>query len=291
MKLFLNFEISSNTSWHSKIFYDNPPSAAEIAKAIDTIQIKMKNYLASNCTDSSVASYASDCQFEYLLMYIYEALSGENNIPGDCSQQDVERFLTCTSGEKNAVKARNMKEAVDELFPNIYDTTSNLFDLTPATITHIHSVVMKQLLTTPGEFRTKAAAPSLAGTYIYMDVAYIKEELTELCHHTTYHLFRAKTFAEHVKIGASFFVNFLRIHPFENGNGRVARLLLSLLLRKVTVVPVLFYKSKDQRSCYLHCLEEARNGNYSTAANMSRFILGHVYNSNNLISFMLELDN
>jgi len=40
-----------------------------------------------------------------------------------------------------------------------------------------------------------------------------------------------------IAVGTVFFSEFLLIHPFLNGNGRVARLMLNYLLRRVVIVP------------------------------------------------------
>lgn len=52
---------------------------------------------------------------------------------------------------------------------------------------------------------------------------------------------------ETTKYGVCFFHQFLYIHPFLNGNGRVARVLLSYLLSKFTVVPLSLYTGKKTR--------------------------------------------
>ncbi len=50
-----------------------------------------------------------------------------------------------------------------------------------------------------------------------------------------------------------FFYAFLFIHPFRNGNGRTARLLLSYYLREVTAVPIAIASSRDR---YIGALEK-----------------------------------
>ncbi|CAG8805235.1 6934_t:CDS:1, partial [Gigaspora rosea] len=63
---------------------------------------------------------------------------------------------------------------------------------------------------------------------------------------------------EAIKYGACFLAYFLLIHPFINGNGRVARLLLSYLLSRFTVVPLSLYTGPKTRDIYLQCLREAQ---------------------------------
>ncbi len=51
----------------------------------------------------------------------------------------------------------------------------------------------------------------------------------------------------------------LLVHPFRDANGRLARLLLSFLLRNYTVVPISLYY-QGNRKLYLDALEERGNG-------------------------------
>lgn len=62
-------------------------------------------------------------------------------------------------------------------------------------------------------------------------------------------------------LGAFFFSEFLLIHPFADVNGRTARILLSMLLRKHTVVPVSLYYQGD-RKLYTTALELRRCGGF-----------------------------
>lgn len=56
-------------------------------------------------------------------------------------------------------------------------------------------------------------------------------------------------------LGAFFLSEFLLIHPFYDGNGRTARILLSHIIRPHTVVPLSLYSSHDPSSAYLKALE------------------------------------
>jgi Fic family protein len=58
-----------------------------------------------------------------------------------------------------------------------------------------------------------------------------------------------------IKIAAEFLNRFLYIHPYSNGNGRVARILTSYLLSRVSVVPVSLTEG-SQRQTYLDCLRQ-----------------------------------
>jgi fido (protein-threonine AMPylation protein) len=57
---------------------------------------------------------------------------------------------------------------------------------------------------------------------------------------------------------ALFFSEFLLIHPFPNAIGRIARLLLNFLFKKITVVP--FSIHYGDRQVYIQVLEEGNAG-------------------------------
>jgi len=71
-----------------------------------------------------------------------------------------------------------------------------------------------------------------------------------------------------LKKAALFHGKFERIHPFDDGNGRVGRFLLNVMLVNAGYAPVIIRKS--QRVAYLNALEDF-DGGYT--ANLERFIL------------------
>lgn len=61
-------------------------------------------------------------------------------------------------------------------------------------------------------------------------------------------------------IAAWFHHSFVQIHPFQDGNGRMARLLASLILIKADLFP--FTVNRDEKKQYIQGLEAADNENY-----------------------------
>ena len=88
--------------------------------------------------------------------------------------------------------------------------------------------------------------------YYFTPPEQVKPDMTDLLD-----WYRAQEAAgEHpVIIAATFHYRFVRIHPFDDGNGRMARLLMNLILIKhgYTVAIV----QRDERASYLHQLERA----------------------------------
>jgi Fic family protein len=79
---------------------------------------------------------------------------------------------------------------------------------------------------------------------------------------------------------------FERIHPFLDGNGRIGRLVINLILVKLSLPPMIIIKKR--RNQYIDSLDLADRKNYSVLAevivrgildNIYRFIIPH--NSNN----------
>lgn len=59
---------------------------------------------------------------------------------------------------------------------------------------------------------------------------------------------------------------FTQIHPFQDGNGRVARALVTLQLRKAKLLPIVI--DRDMRSAYIDALEKADDGDLSALADL-----------------------
>ncbi len=56
---------------------------------------------------------------------------------------------------------------------------------------------------------------------------------------------------------------FVKIHPFNNGNGRMARLLMNLVALKFGFKPIeLYYRKGESRVEYISALQNADNGNF-----------------------------
>lgn len=86
-----------------------------------------------------------------------------------------------------------------------------------------------------------------------------------------------------VRVAAPLFVNFLEIHPFSNGNGRVARLILTAVLSLVSpiyisVFDVYMYTSLEVgRQKYLEALVNDRNAGRQESSTICDMILTSLF--------------
>ncbi len=94
---------------------------------------------------------------------------------------------------------------------------------------------------------------------------------------------------ERIKIAATFLTEFLHIHPFTNGNGRIARLLISWLMADITIVPVPLLSSSSARDTYLKCLRESRVTTPFRPDNLARLILESVVHSMRMACLCLDI--
>ena len=90
-------------------------------------------------------------------------------------------------------------------------------------------------------------------------------------------------------ISAQFLSRFLFIHPFSNGNGRTARILVTFLLSGVAVVPVSLYLNKNGRDIYLNCLRQSQENDCYDTKSLATFILDCVHKSIYDAIFALDL--
>lgn len=64
---------------------------------------------------------------------------------------------------------------------------------------------------------------------------------------------------------------FIRIHPFNNGNGRTGRLLMNLVALKLGYKPFELYSRQGQsRTEYIRSMQQADTGNYELLSSIVR---------------------
>jgi len=253
------------------------PTTLKIAKNLERINfirfIKRKPMIAkANVTDKTIFlanvfgydfhSFQKNIKYakiekdspklrEHLIkLHVYSTTVTEGNT---ASEKDVERVLNNLDSKlspREVMEIVNTKKAVDELY-SVYKTE----DLSLEMIEKLHRILMTNLVERPGEisYTTK----KIVGTATKLPDSKIEIDAALEAMFNFYGKYKDKI---ELQILASL-VHFLfvSIHPFIDGNGRVARLIHSLILMKADLP--LFAFDPNHKNTYFGLLDKARTEN------------------------------
>jgi fido (protein-threonine AMPylation protein) len=219
---------------------------------------------AQQCTEQE-----AKCCMEWLnatfLLAVYAVESGAQPDIGVTIELITERIFA------GVALPDNVPSRVSRKLCNLWRAMVQLrFDVSPAAdndsplqlsldlVTALHATVMADLSDEPGCLRSVTVGAAQTQV-VYLPHALIRSRLSELLAFTTHQLAACSVVADRMLLTAFFFSSFLKIHPFKNGNGRVARLLANALLRGAAVVPFTpAGLDTAGRERYLHALVESQ---------------------------------
>lgn len=146
----------------------------------------------------------------------------------------------------------NLKNALDYL--NLASQpTEDDFNL--ELILRVHSIVTENLQISQG-IRTIRVGPAGSGLE-YLPPHQIEKRLNTLINFVKEKLEVSTEIRSMLRLGTLFFSEFLYIHPFADGNGRVVRLLLNFLMKRCCIVPFTMF-SGFLRMQYLEILKQSQ---------------------------------
>lgn len=156
------------------------------------------------------------------------------------SDEDIERMLRGISMQKFSNRDEQEVQGYYELLQNVFDSWENL-RFNESLIKHFHRELLKYVEKDTlhrGNYKTQENKVEMLdgkgnsiGTLFDTTPAYLTPtEMLELVEWTKKNL-EEKTFHPLLIIG-NFIVEFLNIHPFQDGNGRLSRILTNFLLLK-----------------------------------------------------------
>ncbi len=156
------------------------------------------------------------------------------------SDEDVEKLMRGIAIEKFADRDEQEVKGYFELLQNVFDAWDSL-KLSESTIKHFHQEMLKYVqkdIPHRGKYKSRENQVRMidaqgrdVGILFDTTRAYLTPKgMAELVDWTKESL-QAKTYHPLLILG-NFIVEFLHIHPFEDGNGRLSRILTNLLLLK-----------------------------------------------------------
>lgn len=156
------------------------------------------------------------------------------------SDEDVEKLMRGVDIQKFTDRDKQEVKGYYELLENVFDSWKNL-RFSESAIKHFHKELLKFVKkdeTHRGDYKKREnqvqminAAGESVGVLFDTTPAYLApKEMQELVEWAQESL--AKKKHHPLLIVGNFLVEFLQIHPFEDGNGRISRVLTNLLLLK-----------------------------------------------------------
>src|SRR5690606_30846029 len=127
-------------------------------------------------------------------------------------------------------------------------------------ILKIHEVAFSKLYDWAGKWRTVSVS---VGQLTPPEPYRILQLMYQFIDNLNYKLNKAKTQDEHLDCLVFAHYEFVKIHPFNNGNGRTGRLLMNIVALKLGYQPVeLYSREGESRKIYINAMKAADNGDF-----------------------------
>lgn len=239
---------------------DTPPQL--IARLHDKLaQLRRADRAAQ--TDEHLRGVISGVRYEAYVAYLAEACQGE--ALGTQTIEETRAALATSTNELSLqqIEARNLGQAAQAV----------LEEATPFSVDRIfalHEAIGEGLINNAGKLRTTAARP-LGVALMYLHPGVIRSALDDLVAATQ--AWDVLDIEGACKRAAFFMARFLLIHPFSDGNGRVARVCVSWLMKDFAFSPISLHTGPKSRQHLLDCLFTAQNDSSGKAGELALYIL------------------
>ncbi|MGH7451556.1 MAG: Fic family protein [bacterium] len=239
-------------------------SLTQLLEEIDTIQAKIN--AQKPLQEAIWATIQEKLRIEWT--YDSNALEGSTLTKGETYFFLREGLTVEGKPFKDFLDARNHAEAIDYLYQIIKDERP----MTPGLMKEFNKLLLSGIAHTEAinEMGQRVQKPATPGEYKrlpnhvlqadgtihrYTEPLHVPAEMEEL-----FQWIQESMANRHpVIISAVAHYNLVRIHPFDDGNGRGARILMNLILIKKHYAPAVI--RKEQRRAYLETLSLADAGN------------------------------
>lgn len=124
----------------------------------------------------------------------------------------------------------------------------------------IHKIAFGQLYDWAGKWRIIEVT---VGQLIPPKPTLIIQSMYQFIDNLNFKISISKNRLEHIECLGYAHYEFIRIHPFNNGNGRTGRLLMNLVAMKFGYQPLdLYFREGESRKFYIDAMKQADSGNY-----------------------------
>lgn len=244
----------------------NPENLAPLLAMADALKAQMEARKARLHPDSDLWGKILE-KMRVDWTYHSNAIEGSTLSRGDTLFFLQEGLTVEGKPFKDFLDARNHAEAIDLLF----DVVANARPISEGLIKEINALLLSGVSHTPAQSQSgqRVRKPVYAGQYKRlpnhvlqqdgsMHQYVIPEQVPAQMHTLVVWLNTPQLELHPVVIASTAHYNFVRIHPFDDGNGRGARILMNLILLKAGFFPAIIYREEKRK--YLEALEAADAG-------------------------------
>lgn len=186
----------------------------------------------------------------------------EDNTSWTPSPDDNKLSLT----DKNLINEYEAKGiAAAELFVFGLDTDT---PFSAQLLLEIHSIAFSELYDWAGKWRTTQVT---VGLLTPPQPAQVLQLMYQFIDNLNFKIANATTPQHHLDCLTFAHYEFVRIHPFNNGNGRTGRMVMNLVALKFGYKPLeLYHREGDSRKIYIDSMKSADKGNFQPLADLIR---------------------
>lgn len=138
--------------------------------------------------------------------------------------------------------------------------------ISSALILEIHRIAFGHLYDWAGKWRTTNI---LVGQLEPPQPYQVVQLMYQFVDNLNFKISIAKTKEEHIDCLLYAHYEFIRIHPFNNGNGRTGRIFMNLVAMKFGYQPLaLYYREGESRKVYINAMKAADKGDFEQLRNL-----------------------
>jgi cell filamentation protein len=168
--------------------------------------------------------------------------------------------------DKNLINEYEAKGiAAAELF--VFELDSET-DISTHLLLEIHRIAFSELYDWAGTWRTTIVT---VGQLTPPNPSKVLQLMYQFIDNLNFKISNAEILQDHIDCLTFAHYEFIRIHPFNNGNGRTGRILMNIVALKFGYKPLeLYYREGESRKIYIDSMKLADNGNFELLTNLIR---------------------
>jgi len=168
--------------------------------------------------------------------------------------------------DKNLINEYEAKGiAAAELF--VFELDSET-EISTQLLLEIHRIAFSELYDWAGSWRTTTVT---VGQLTPPEPTNVLQLMYQFVDNLNYKINNDSNQLDHIACLTYAHYEFIRIHPFNNGNGRTGRILMNIVALKFGYKPIeLYHREGDSRRTYIEAMKSADHGNFEPLTSLIR---------------------